>query len=198
MSTTRTSTTSTTRTSPTPASPTSASPTSREVGQPPAGRSRGARWIWALAVLVLVVAAALTWFVARPAYEQAQERESDAAAVAAARAMAVNFTTLDYQQFGPYKQRILDAATGQFAQDFAQQASSLQTLVTQNKSTSRPTRTEVALVSADADSAEVLAGIVAQTTNSAAPDGVTKTYRMDLKLEKAHGTWKVSSLEYAL
>ena len=163
-----------------------------EVASP--GRAR--RLLWALAALALVAAVLLGWLRAWPAHQLAQQRESDAAALAAGRAMAVNFTTLDYRGFAPYKQQILDGATGDFRTQWEQQAAQLQQLVTQNTSTSTPTRTEVALVSADADSAEVIAGIVARTTNSSTPAGETKTYRMDLKLVKVAGEWKVSSLGY--
>ncbi len=146
--------------------------------------------------MLLVVAGLLAWKVAWPAHQLEQERTSDAAALAAGRAMAVNYSTLDYQQFDAYQQRILDGSTGSFRDQWSKESSQLKSLVTGNKATSTPTRTEAALVTADADSAEVIVGIVASTTNTAAPDGVTKTYRMDLKLSKVSGAWKVSDLAY--
>lgn len=152
--------------------------------------------LWALALVLLVVAGLLVWKVAWPAHRLEQERAADAAALAAGRAMAVNYSTLDYRQFDAYQQRILDGSTGSFHDQWGKESSQLKSLVTDNKSTSTPTRTEAALVTADADSAEVLVGVVAGTTNTAAPDGVTKTYRMDLKLSKVSGRWKVSDLAY--
>ncbi|GAA1888149.1 hypothetical protein [Lapillicoccus jejuensis] len=160
------------------------------------GRRRGPLLLWTLAAALLLVAAGLAWKVAWPAHQLEQQRASDAAALAAGRAMAVNYSTLDYQRFDAYQQRVLDGSTGSFHDQWATESSRLKSLVTGNKATSTPTRTEAALVSADADSAEVLVGVVASTTNTAAPDGVTKTYRMDLKLSKVSGRWKVTDLAY--
>ena len=50
-----------------------------------------------------------------------------------------------------------------------------------------------------ADSAEVIVGLVAATSNTASPTAIDKTYRLRLDLHRtsdAHAPWKVISLDF--
>ncbi len=156
----------------------------------------GPRLVWVASALVLVAALALAATLGRQAFTASEQRANEAAASAAAKQMVINFTTLDYHAFDAYQARVLDGSTGTFKDEWSKQADQLKTLVTDNQTTSAPTRTEVALTSSDSDSAEAIVATVVPTKNKSAPAGVDKTYRIALKLQKISGAWKVSSLEF--
>ena len=135
-------------------------------------------------------AAARSWFEAR-SVESAQRD-----ALAAGRQLAVNFATLDYRTVDADTGRVRSGATGEFLASYTKSLADLRSVVIENKSTSTVERAEAAVVSGDRDSASVIVGVVAPTTNSNAPEGEKKTYRMKLGLREVGGTWKVERLEF--
>ncbi len=108
----------------------------------------------------------------------------------------MNFATLDYRTVEEDTARVKAGATGEFLASYTKSLGDLRTLVVDNKSTSSVERAEAALVTGDHDSAQVIVGVVAPTTNSNVPDGEKKTYRMKLGLREVGGTWKVERLEF--
>ncbi len=154
------------------------------------------RALWAVTVLVLVAAAALAATGGRSWYAAHQLAEANAAAEAAGRQLAVNFVNVNYQTVEQDTARVKSGATGEFLKSYTAAVDGLQKAIVQNKSVSSVERIETGLVSGDADSAVVLAGVVAPTKNTAVPKGEKKTYRMKLGLQKAGETWKVASLEF--
>ena len=154
------------------------------------------RVLWALVAVVLALTAVLAvtrgraWFEAR-AVESAQRD-----ALAAGRQLAVNFATLDYRTVDADTGRVRSGATGEFLASYTKSLADLRSVVIENKSTSTVERAEAAVVSGDRDSASVIVGVVAPTTNSNAPEGEKKTYRMKLGLREVGGTWKVERLEF--
>jgi Mce-associated membrane protein len=154
------------------------------------------RGLWALAALVLVAALAVGATLGRQAWAAHQDQQARAEAVAAAKQLAVNFVTVDYQHVDDDIARVRAGATGTFLQSYSGSAEELKQVLVQNKTVSRAERTEAALVSGDRDSAVVLVGVVAPTQNTSVPDGEKKTYRMRLELRKASDAWKVENLEF--
>lgn len=152
--------------------------------------------LWALAALVLVAAVALGATRGREAYTAHQTQEAHAEAVAAARQLAVNFVTVDYQKVDQDTARVRSGATGTFLDSYTKSVAELKKVIVANQTVSTVERTESALVSGDLDSAVVLVGVVAPTTNTSVPDGEKKTYRMRLELRKASDAWKVENLEF--
>jgi Mce-associated membrane protein len=154
------------------------------------------RLLWALTALALVAAVALgatkgrTWFAAH------QTQQANAEAVAAARQLAVNFVTVNYEQVDQDTSRVKAGATGVFLDSYTKSVGELKKVIVQNKTVSSAERTEVALASGDTDSAVALVGVVAPTKNTAVPDGETKTYRMRMELRKVSDAWKVENLEF--
>ncbi|TQJ49559.1 hypothetical protein [Phycicoccus sp. SLBN-51] len=154
------------------------------------------RGLWALAALVLVAALAVGATLGRQAWAAHQDQQARAEAVAAAKQLAVNFVTVDYQHVDDDIARVRGGATGTFLQSYSSSVAVLKKVLVQNKTVSRAERTEAALVSGDRDSAVVLVGVVAPTQNTSVPDGEKKTYRMRLELRKASDAWKVENLEF--
>ncbi|PKW26301.1 hypothetical protein [Phycicoccus duodecadis] len=151
-------------------------------------------WALVLAVLASTVVVAATkgreWYTAR----QVQQAQSEA--LAAGRQIAVNFATLDYATVDEDTARVKAAATGEFLESYTSSLADLRKVVVANKSTSRVERAEAGLVSGDRDSAQVIVGVVAPTSNTNIPQGETKTYRLKLALREVGGTWKVERLEF--
>ena len=174
-------------------------------GPPDASRAglRGARtWrrrprpLWALAALLLLAAVAVAATMGRDTLQQQHAAERRAAALAAGRQIAVNFVTVSATTFDADTRRVLDASTGAFQKEYASTLAQLKPVVIANKTVSRVERAEAALVSADDDSAKVIVGIVAPTTNSATPTPEKKTYRLRLDLVKVGDQWKVGTLDF--
>ncbi len=158
--------------------------------------TRTVRLLWALVALVVVATVGLAATRGRDWYEARAVRAAQQEALAAGRQLAVNFATLDYRHVDEDTERVRSGATGEFLDSYTTSLTDLRKVVVDNKSTSRVERAEAALVSGDRDSAEVIVGVVAPTSNTNAPDGETKTYRIKLGLHEVGGTWKVERLEF--
>ncbi len=158
--------------------------------------TRTARLLWALVALVVVATVGLAATRGRDWYDARQVRDAQREALAAGRQLAVNFATLDYRHVDEDTERVRTGATGEFLDSYTTSLADLRKVVVDNHSTSRVERAEAALVSGDRDSAQVIVGVVAPTSNTNAPDGETKTYRMKLGLREVGGTWKVERLEF--
>jgi Mce-associated membrane protein len=166
------------------------------------GRSRPAvaritpRLVWALAALALLASLALGATKGREWYAARQAEQANAAALAAAKQLAVNFVTVDYQHVDADTARVKDGATGDFLKSYSSSMADLKKVLVANKTVSSVKRTEAAIVSGDGDSAVALVGVVAPTKNTAVPNGETKTYRMRLELRTVGDEWKVENLEF--
>jgi Mce-associated membrane protein len=154
------------------------------------------RLVWALAVVALLATVALGATKGREGYAARQVDQANAAALAAARQLAVNFVTVDYRHVDADIARVRSGATGTFLASYGSSMGELKKVLVANKTVSSAQRTEAALVSGDQDSAVALVGVVAPTSNTAAPNGTTKTYRMRLELRRAGDAWKVENLEF--
>lgn len=152
--------------------------------------------LWAAVAVVVLATVALAGTGGRAWYQARQVEQAQREALAAGRQLAVNFATLDYRSVDEDTARVRAGATGEFLDSYTTSLADLRTVVVQNESTSRVERAEAALVSGDRDSAQVIVGVVAPTTNTNVPDGETKTYRIKLGLREVGGTWKVERLEF--
>jgi Mce-associated membrane protein len=116
--------------------------------------------------------------------------------LAAARQSALNFTTLDYRHYARDSGNVLKGATGDFKKEFAAQTEQLTQLVAQNKSVSEGQVLDAGIVRSDAHSARVLVVADSKVTNTAAPQGQARTYRLQLDLVLDHGRWLTSDVEF--
>jgi Mce-associated membrane protein len=156
---------------------------------------RGAALPATLAVAT-VAATALSGWLCVEVYEQraAADRQQDV--LAAARQSALNFTSLDYRHYDRDSQNVLKGATGDFKKQFAAQTDELTKLVAANKSVSQGQVLEAGIVSADEKSARVLVVADSKVTNTAAPEGQARTYRLQLDLVLERGRWLTSDVEF--
>jgi Mce-associated membrane protein len=174
-------------------------------GPPDAPRAglRGARtWrptprlLWTLSAVLLIAAMAVTATLGRSVWQQQRDVDNRAEALAAGRQIAVDFVTMNATTFDADTQRVLDASTGAFRKEYASTLAQLKPVVTANKTVSTVERAEASFVSGDDDSAKVIVGVVAPTSNASTPKPEKKTYRLRLDLVKVGDAWKVSTLDF--
>jgi Mce-associated membrane protein len=164
-----------------------------------ARRSHGMRHPRAVAA-ALVVATVLTtasaiWLgLALAGQRDAEQRRQDV--LAAARRSALNFTSLDYRHYGRDSAHVLEGATGDFKKQFTAQTEQLTELVAENKSVSKGQVLEAGIVHADEHAARVLVVADSEVTNTAAPQGEARTYRLQLDLVHRGGRWLTSGVEF--
>lgn len=152
--------------------------------------------VWGLVALVVVATVALAATRGRAWYDDRRQQQAQREALAAGRQLAVNFATLDHRTVDADTARVRDGATGEFLDSYEASLADLRQVIVDNESTSQVERAEAAYVSGDLDSAQVIVGVVAPTSNTNIPEGETKTYRLRLALRSVEGTWKVERLEF--
>ncbi|WP_404380990.1 hypothetical protein LL946_12140 [Knoellia locipacati] len=155
-----------------------------------------ARVLWALTTLALVATVALAATRGRDWWEARATESAQNDALAAGRQLAVNFATIDYRKVAEDTDRVKAAATGEFLASYTAQLDDLRKVIVDNKSVSKVERSEAALVTGDQDSATVIVGLIAPTSNSVVPQGEKKTYRTKLGLRRVGEQWKVERLEF--
>ena len=158
--------------------------------------SASPRVLAAVAAVILLLAGAVGWFEGRGYFTEQAQEDSSAAALAAGRQLAVNFVTMDYRHFDDYGKQVLSGAGGSFRSDYSARLNDLRKVVVDNKTVSSVRQAEAAVVSADSDSARVIVGVVAPTSNASTPQPVDKTYRLRLDLERSGSSWKVINLDF--
>jgi Mce-associated membrane protein len=156
----------------------------------------GPRLLWTLTALFLLVAVAVTATLGRATWQQQRDADNRAAALAAGRQIAVNFVTMNAATFDADTKRVLAESTGSFQKEYSSTLAQLKPVVTANKTVSTVERAEASLVSGDDDSAKVIVGVVAPTSNASTPKAEKKTYRLRLDLVKVGDAWKVSNLDF--
>lgn len=124
----------------------------------------------------------------------AEQRRQDV--LAAARQSALNFTSLDYRHYDRDSGNVLKGATGDFKKQFAAQTGQLTKLVAQNRSVSEGQVLEAGIVRSDERSARVLVVADSKVTNTAAPEGQARTYRLQLDLVRVDGRWLTSDVAF--
>ncbi|MFF0265064.1 hypothetical protein [Kribbella sp. NPDC004536] len=149
---------------------------------------------WALSVLLVVALAGLTLSVVALRKQRADDAERDGA-MKAARQLALDFTTYDYQTSNADFQRVIDESTGQFKQEFQAGIDAVRTEVVENKATSKGDVKEAGVVSNDKDSAQVLVIVNAVVTNTASTTGTERRYRIKLDMVREKNRWLTADLQ---
>ncbi|MET7622315.1 hypothetical protein [Streptomyces sp. NPDC005408] len=147
-------------------------------------------------VAATVVTTALSGWLCVQVYEQRVEADRHQDILAAARQSALNFTSLDYRHYGQDSENVLKGATGDFKEQFAAQTTELTKLVAANKSVSQGQVLEAGITRSDERTARVLVVADSKVTNSAAPGGQARTYRLQLDLVLEGGRWLTSDVEF--
>jgi Mce-associated membrane protein len=144
-------------------------------------------------VLAALVAVGLT---ARGTLTDRADEAAQAQAVAAARRLATSFTTMDYRTYDRDAARLVDGAAGQLRQQLTDEGPALAKAMATNRSVTRGTVLQAAVVDADRDSARVLLVVDAQVTNTASVKPTARHYRIQLDLAHQHGRWLGTNLTF--
>lgn len=148
----------------------------------------------ALAAVLVVAAAVLAYFAHRES-QLAASSALRASALAAARQEAVNFTTYDYRHLSQDFARVSAAATGSFRKEFQTESGSLAQLIGQSKAVATGRVLDAGLVSISSTGATAVVALDDRVTNSVAPNGVVRNYRLKIVLARSHGRWLVANLQ---
>ena len=129
---------------------------------------------------------------------RAQDDRADARAdaVKAARQEALNLTSVDGTDIQQDLDRVLEGASGTFRQEFEAQSQRLTTVLEQNQVRAQGEVLDAGLSRFDGDTATALVVIDSVVANKEIPDGQTRTYRMQLQLERVGDRWLTSQLEF--
>jgi Mce-associated membrane protein len=165
-------------------------------GSPVSQRRRRVPGLGLALGLALVAALVVAVVLGHQALDQRAVAQNRSDAMAAARQIAVNFSTLDYRTFDRDTARVTAAATGAFRTDFAAQAAQIKQVVVANKSVSTGTVGQAALVSASDKTARVLLALDASVTNTSTSGPTARHYRVQLDLTKVDGHWLASQLQF--
>jgi Mce-associated membrane protein len=171
-----------------------------DAGNALAARRRFPRWLTrttvsaVLAVVVIAAAVVFAVFLSKASSRDSvtSQRES---ALASARQAAVNFTSYDYRHLDADYKRVRDGATGAFKADFDKQSKVLAQVIQQSKAVATGQVVDAAIVSAGSSDATVLVAVDDTITNTQAPKGVVKHYRLRIDLKKIGGQWLVANVQ---
>lgn len=149
--------------------------------------------LWSLLVVALVVAS-----IASGLRLRAQDQRADARrdAVQAARQEALNLTSVDGTDIEQDLDRVLEGASGTFRQEFEAQSQRLSAVLKENQVKAKGEVLDAGLSRFDGDTATALVVIDSIVSNKDIPDGQTRTYRMQLELERVGDRWLTSTLEF--
>jgi Mce-associated membrane protein len=147
-----------------------------------------------LSVIVVGLAIASGWL-GVVTLRNKDEADQRAKAIQSARQMGVNLMTLDKATAQRDTDRIVDGATGEFKNTLAAQAKTVIDQLTKTGAKSTLTEINAAVVSIDGDSAEVMVSLDGIVTNPKVKDGVQRSYRYLMDLERVGDRWLVSDME---
>jgi len=147
-------------------------------------------------LVAVVVLAGLTGWLGFRAYKSHQADEQRKLFLEVGRQGALNLTTIDWQEADADVQRILDAATGTFYDDFQTRAQPFVEVVKQAQSKSVGTIAEAGLESESNDGAQVLVAVTVKTSNAGAPDQQPRAWRMRIFVQKVGDDAKVSNVVF--
>ncbi|MEU2490613.1 hypothetical protein [Streptomyces sp. NPDC007883] len=168
----------------------------RRLGARTVAAARHGRAVAALLASATVVTTALSLWLGFLVHEQHADEQRRQDILAAARRSALNFTSLDYRHYERDSANVLKGAAGEFKEQFAAQTAELTKLVAANKSVSEGQVLEAGIARSDERTARVLVVADSKVTNSAAPEGQSRTYRLQLDLVLEGGRWLTSNVEF--
>jgi Mce-associated membrane protein len=146
-----------------------------------------------------VVLALLIGLIAWGGWQDLQARRAELVReqmIAAAREGLLALTTIDHSEIDRDVQRILDASTGAFRDDFDQRAEPFKAAARKAQSTSVGTINEAGIENVDGDSAHVLVALTVMTSNSGVPERQPKSWRTRATVTRVDDGFKVAAVEF--
>jgi Mce-associated membrane protein len=146
-----------------------------------------------LCTIVLIAASVRMVIVHR---DQAAEQQRSAEYAAAARQSVVTLMSLDFNKAKEDVQRIVDNSTGQFRDDFKNQAEDFVKVAQDSKVITEVTVNTAAVESMTNDTAVVLVSASSRVTNAAGAKQEPRSWRLSVNLQRDGGQIKMSKVEF--
>jgi Mce-associated membrane protein len=127
---------------------------------------------------------------------QAAEQQRRAEYAAAGRQSVVTLMSLDFNKAKADVQRIIDNSTGQFRDDFKNQADDFVKVAQDSKVITEVTVNSTGVESMTNDSAIVLVSATSRVTNAAGAKQEPRTWRLSVNLQRDGGQIKMSKVEF--
>ena len=127
---------------------------------------------------------------------QAAEQQRSAEYAAAARQSVVTLMSLDFNKAKEDVQRIIDNSTGQFRDDFKNQAEDFIKVAQDSKVITEVTVNATGVESMTNDSAVVLVSATSRVTNAAGAKQEPRTWRLSVNLQRDGGQIKMAKVEF--
>jgi Mce-associated membrane protein len=127
---------------------------------------------------------------------QAAEQQRSAEYAAAARQSAVTLMSLDFNKAKEDVQRIIDNSTGQFRDDFKNQADDFIKVAQDSKVITEVTVNATGVESMTNDTAIVLVSASSRVTNAAGAKQEPRTWRLSVNLQRDGGQIKMAKVEF--
>jgi Mce-associated membrane protein len=127
---------------------------------------------------------------------QAAEQQRSAEYAAAGRQSVVTLMSLDFNKAKDDVQRIIDNSTGQFKDDFNNQAADFIKVAQDSKVITEVTVNATAVESMTNDSAVVLVSASSRVTNASGAKQEPRSWRLSVNLQRDGGQIKMSKVEF--
>ena len=127
---------------------------------------------------------------------QAAEQQRSAEYAAAARQSVVTLMSLDFNKAKDDVQRIIDNSTGQFRDDFKNQADDFIKVAQDSKVVTEVTINATGVESMTNDSAVVLVSAASRVTNAAGAKQEPRTWRLSVSLQREGDQIRMSKVEF--
>ena len=152
----------------------------------------------AASVVVLCTAALLagSGYMIREHRQAEKLQQQNAEYAAAARQGVVTLMSLDFNTAQENVQRIIDNSTGQFRDDFEQQAADFVTVAQDSEVVTDVTVNSTAVETMTDESAVVLVAASSRVTNASGANQEPRTWRLSVGLQKEDGQIKMSKVEF--
>lgn len=165
------------------------------------GRLRLPRLTWkrlavTIAVLVICASLAASGYMLWHHRQAVAEREQRAEYAAAARQGVVTLMSLDFNKAQEDVKRIIDNSTGQFKEDFEQQAEAFAEVAQDSKVVTEVNVNLAAVKSMTDDSASVLVSATSRVTNAAGAKQEPRAWRLAVELSREGDQIKMSKVEF--
>lgn len=145
---------------------------------------------------ILIAASSLAgWFGYRTVQERQAQHTRDLF-LQAGRQAAINLTSIDYTRADADIKRVVDSATGDFADEFARNSAGFADTVRQAHAKSTGKITQSGVESVNGDSAQVLVAVAVTTTAQGMDGERPRLWRMRIALQKQGETVKVSNVGF--
>ncbi len=151
---------------------------------------------WPVAVVCTAALITLSVLMVMDHRHQAAEQQRRAEYAAAGRQSVVTLMSLDFNKAKDDVQRIIDNSTGQFRDDFKNQADDFIKVAQDSKVITEVTVNATAVESMTNDSAVVLVSASSRVTNSAGAKQEPRSWRLSVNLKRDGGQIKMSKVEF--